>query len=215
MARRAALILSLAVALAGMPLALPRDGAAQNRRMTPATQAEEAQIYLIRDNSGAAAGGMERLARDLKRQGYTDVGLWSWTDVDAIVHDIETGRHRGDAVHVVLIGRSPGADAVLQVAEKLAPAGIEIDLAVTIDLSADAAVPPNVGTLVNFYQENGFGRRATAAEGFKGRLSNIDLSGQGVAGLQQAEAQMLEQVGQLTHRHIQTEEIRRKSGPRG
>lgn len=56
---------------------------------------------------------------------------------------------------------------------------------------------------------------ATAAEGFKGRLGNIDLSGQAVGGLQQAESQMLEHVAQLTHRHIQTEEIRRKSGPRG
>lgn len=213
MSERARRVL-VACILSGL-CAFPLESGAQNRRMAPATQAEEAQIYLIRDTSGAAAGGMERLARDLKKQGYTDVGLWSWTDVDAIVHDIATGRHRGDDVHVVLIGRSPGADAVLQVAEKLAPAGIEIDLAVTIDLGAEAAVPPNVGALVNFYQENGFGRRAIAAEGFKGRLSNIDLSDQGVAGLQQVEARLLEHVGQLVHRHIQSEEIRRRSGPRG
>jgi len=37
-------------------------------------------------------------------------------------------------------------------------------------------VPQNVLHVTNFYQNNGFGRRLTAGPGFKGELSNINLT---------------------------------------
>ena len=209
-----------ALALAG--LLFSSFGAdAQTRRIAPAVQMQEAQIYLIRGLFGVFSSGMDQLARDFRKQGYSDVGLWSWTDVETIAHDIVTGQYRGDTAHVVLIGHSLGANAVVQVAARLGQAGIEVDLAVTFDITENLAVPANVGTFINFYQNNGFGRPATAVEGFKGQLSNIDLSGD--TGLNhdnidndpQSQAFVLQRVYELTHKHVQTTDSRRKGRPPG
>ncbi|MGB6936305.1 MAG: hypothetical protein WBE14_06295, partial [Xanthobacteraceae bacterium] len=37
-------------------------------------------------------------------------------------------------------------------------------------------VPKNVLHLVNFYQQNGFGKKVVAGPDFKGELSNVDLT---------------------------------------
>jgi hypothetical protein len=38
-------------------------------------------------------------------------------------------------------------------------------------------LPPNVLRYVNFYQENGFGRRVSSPHGYRGEMENVDLSG--------------------------------------
>jgi hypothetical protein len=37
-------------------------------------------------------------------------------------------------------------------------------------------VPKNVLHFVNFYQENGFGKKVSAGPGFQGELTNVDLT---------------------------------------
>lgn len=213
--------LLLTFALSGFFFSLPIGADAQTRRLAPAVQTQEAQIYLIRGLFGVFSSGMDQLARDFRKQGYSDVSLWSWTDVDTIAHDIVTGQHRGDTAHVVLIGHSLGANAVVQVADRLEQAGIEVDLAVTFDITEDLVVPANVGAFINFYQHNGFGRPARAVEGFKGQLSNIDLSGDpglnhdNIDNDPQSQAFVLQRVYDRTHRQIQTVDSKRKGRPRG
>lgn len=214
--------LSLAAAMIAVAFAAcPPEASAQTRRVTPATQVQEAQIYLIRGLFGVFSSGMDQLASDFRKDGYTDVSLWSWTDVETIVHDITTGQHRGDDVHIVLIGHSLGSNAVVQVADRLAQVGVEVDLAVTFDITEDLVVPANVGTYINFYQNNGFGRPATAAEGFKGQFSNINLSSDSslnhdnIDNAPNLQAFVLQRVYELTHKHIQTADSKRKGRPRG
>jgi hypothetical protein len=49
-------------------------------------------------------------------------------------------------------------------------------LVVTFDATRPQPVPKNVLHLVNFYQENGFGKPVSAGPEFKGELTNIDLT---------------------------------------
>ena len=77
---------------------------------------------------------------------------------------------------MVLIGHSLGADVVFNLAERLDQDNIPVRLLVPFDPTASYAVPKNVDYLLNFYQLNGFGRRVTAGPGFKGELTNMDLS---------------------------------------
>jgi hypothetical protein len=46
---------------------------------------------------------------------------------------------------------------------------------VTFDATNPQPVPKNVLHFVNFYQENGFGKRVSPGLGFQGELTNIDL----------------------------------------
>jgi hypothetical protein len=77
---------------------------------------------------------------------------------------------------VVLIGHSLGANATLDVADELNKQNIPVDLIVTFDATRPQPVPKNVLHLVNFYQENGFGKRVSPGQGFQGELTNHDLT---------------------------------------
>jgi hypothetical protein len=77
---------------------------------------------------------------------------------------------------VVLIGHSLGANATLQAADELNRHNVPVALIVTFDPTRPSPVPRNVSSLVNFYQNNGFGRRLNAGPGFQGELTNINLT---------------------------------------
>ena len=46
----------------------------------------------------------------------------------------------------------------------------------SFDATSPRPVPKNVLHVVNFFQQNGFGKQVTAAPDFKGQLSNVDLT---------------------------------------
>jgi hypothetical protein len=75
-----------------------------------------------------------------------------------------------------VIGHSLGADATIQIANALDQQNIPIELIVTFDATHPHQVPKNVLHLVNFYQNNGFGKRISPGPGFKGELTNFDLT---------------------------------------
>jgi hypothetical protein len=187
----------------------------------PATQPEHAQIYLIRGLFGVFSTGMDEMTAQLKEQGYSNVTLWSWTDVEQITHDIIAGHQNGDNAHIILIGHSLGSDAVVQVAQRIARENIPVDLAVTFDITEDLAVPANVGRFFNFYQNNGFGRAAVEPAGFLGEFSNIDLSSRAqmrhanIDNAPDLQAFVRQQIYELTHTHVMTVAARRKVTPRG
>jgi hypothetical protein len=77
---------------------------------------------------------------------------------------------------VVVVGHSLGANATFDVANALDRQNIPVELIVTFDATSPQPVPKNVLHFVNFYQENGFGRRVSPGPGFQGELTNIDLT---------------------------------------
>ena len=105
--------------IAGVGVLPLQDATTQTMRRAPAVEVEHAQIYLIRGLFGVFSSGMDQMAAQLKAQGYSNVSLWSWTDVDQIAADIISGHQNGDNAHVILIGHSLGSNAVVQVADRI------------------------------------------------------------------------------------------------
>ncbi len=186
-----------------------------------ATTVEASQIYLIRGLFGVFSSGMDQMAAQFKAQGYTNVSLWSWTDVESISHDIIAGHQNGDDAHVILIGHSLGSNAVVQVADRLASQAIPVDLAVTFDITEDLRVPLNVQRFENFYQNNGFGRPALEPAGFTGQFQNVNLSNDprlshgNIDNAPQLQQIVMQQVYDITHTHVRTRVAKRKETRRG
>jgi len=216
--RRTFAALPLAAALSAISV---RDGWAQATRRAPAIEVEQAQIYLIRGLFGVFSTGMDQMAAQLKAQGYSNVSLWNWPDVDQIAADIISGHQSGDNAHVVLIGHSLGSNSVVQIADRLAAQGIPVDLAVTFDITEGLRVPLNVERFINFYQNNGFGRPALEPAGFTGEFSNINLSNQtqldhgNIDNAPQLQQFVYQRIYEITHSHINTRVAKRKTTRKG
>lgn len=175
---------------------------------------EPADIFLVRGLFGVFSLGMDTLAERLQVRGYPST-LWGWSDVPLITSNIVAGHRRGDTSHIILIGHSLGADAVIEVAQALRDEAIPVDLVVTFDVTVEIVVPNNVAHYFNFYQYNGFGRSAAVGPGFKGDFHNFDLSNYKQldhGNIDKAPALqnfVISQVFDVTHEHIQTKKPQR------
>lgn len=165
--------LSVAMALAGALSGSALDARAQAQ--APVLAAPQAQIYLVRGLFGVFSLGMDQLAIKLREQGY-EPRLIGWEQWGVASNEILVNGRGGNAGQIILIGHSLGADSAVQIADSVAKQNIPIDLVVTFDITQPLQVPDNVERFINFYQENGVGKRAIAGPGFQGQLSNVDLS---------------------------------------
>jgi len=111
----------------------------------------------------------------LNQQGYS-ARVYSTNGWQTVAHRIAVAYSRGHKDIVVIIGHSLGGNAAFDIANQLDRQNIPIELVVTFDATRPQPVPKNVLHLVNFYQENGFGKPISAGPDFKGELTNIDLT---------------------------------------
>ena len=149
--------------------------AAAQKKAQPAALPRHVQVDLFRGLADIFSRGMDTLTEKLNRQGYS-ARVYSHGQWQSVAHSIAARYARGERDVVVLIGHSLGADATLQIANMLARSNVPIDLIVTFDGTHPHQVPANVRHLVNFYQNNGFGKRISAGPGFSGELDNVDLT---------------------------------------
>jgi hypothetical protein len=133
------------------------------------------QVDLFRGLADIFSRGMDTLTEKLNREGYA-ARVYGHRDWQSVAHHIAQRYAHGNRDIVVLIGHSLGADATLQIANSLARSNVPVDLIVTFDGTHPHQVPANVRHLVNFYQNNGFGKRISPGPGFAGQLDNVDLS---------------------------------------
>jgi hypothetical protein len=149
--------------------------AAAQTKAQPAAAPRHVQVDLFRGLADIFSRGMDTLTDKLNRQGYT-ARVYSHTHWQSVARHIADRYARGDRDIVVLIGHSLGADATLQIANMLARSNVPVDLIVTFDGTHPHRVPDNVRHLVNFYQNNGFGKPISPGAGFSGELNNVDLT---------------------------------------
>jgi hypothetical protein len=142
----------------------------------PAEAAQRGSVYLMRGLANVFSLGLDTLNDKLHARGVQSVVInhagWSGA-AEAI-----KARYRSDknALPVVLMGHSFGADATLRLANALRDDGIPVALIVDFDVVNDLTVPSNVRRVVNFYASTGNGLPIKGAKGFRGRLENIDVS---------------------------------------
>jgi Thioesterase domain len=141
----------------------------------PAQAAARVRVDLFRGLAYVFSRGMDTLARRLNQHGYI-AHVHSTNGWRAVVRQIADRHSRGQSEIVVLIGHSLGANATIQAADELDRQNIPVALIVTFDPTKPHQVPGNVLRLVNFYQNNGFGRRLSPGQGFHGELTNINLT---------------------------------------
>ena len=134
-----------------------------------------AQIFMLRGLFGIFSLGIDKLAEKLRAEGFEPTIL-PWEQWGLAASAILASHRRGETGHIILIGHSLGADSTIQIADRIAAEKIPVDLIVTFDITQPLAVPANVERFINFFQNNGVGRRAVAGARFQGELSNVDLS---------------------------------------
>lgn len=148
-----------------------RPATSQSQTATPA----QVQLDSLRGLADIFSRGMDTLTEKLNRQGYS-ARVYSTNGWQSIAHRIADKYSRGHKDIIVVIGHSLGANATFDIANQLDRQNIPIELIVTFDATRPQPVPKNVLHLVNFYQQNGFGRPVSAGPDFKGELTNIDLT---------------------------------------
>ena len=170
--------LATASAICGMvclAAVTPISHAAAQTGTKSAVAARPVEVDLFRGLADIFSRGMDTLTEKLNRQGYS-ARVYSQTNWQSVAQGIAARYARGDKAIVVLIGHSLGADATLQIAHALARSNVPIELIVTFDGTHPHQVPGNVRHLVNFYQNNGFGKKISPGPGFVGELDNVDLT---------------------------------------
>jgi hypothetical protein len=137
--------------------------------------AAETRAYLLRGWFGVFSTGMDVLAAELKSKGVKAeaIGHLAWkSTVSKIVQD----RAAGKIGAIALVGHSQGANNVIEMAQALKAQKVPVDLLVTLAPLGQEPVPNNVVRAMNFYQNPGWGSPIAAEPGFRGKLSNIDVS---------------------------------------
>jgi hypothetical protein len=140
-----------------------------------APAASQVQVDLLRGLADIFSRGMDTLTDKLNRQGYS-ARVYSTGGWQSVARRIGEKYSRGHKDIIVLIGHSLGADATFDIANELDRQNIPIELIVTFDATRPRPVPKNVLHFVNFYQNNGFGKKVVPGPGFQGELINLDLT---------------------------------------
>ena len=149
----------------------PIIGSANAQGTKPAA-ASEVQVDLLRGLADIFSRGMDTLAGKLNHLGYS-AQVYSTHGWQSVAQRIASKYSRGHKDIVVVIGHSLGANATFNVSNALDRQNIPVELIVTFDATSPQPVPKNVLHFVNFYQENGFGKRVSPGPGFQG---DIDLT---------------------------------------
>ena len=136
----------------------------------------ETQVYLLRGWFGVFSAGMDMVADDLRAKGIKAeaLGHLAWKTT---VAKISSDRAAGKIGPLVLVGHSQGANNVIEMARELGKKKIPVDLLVTLAPFMQDPVPGNVARAVNFYQAGGWGAPLSGDKGFRGKISNVNMTG--------------------------------------
>lgn len=130
------------------------------------------RVYLMRGLANVFSTGMDTLAGQLQAKGIRadvyEYGQWQQLADDAVAWS--RANHRAP---VVIVGHSLGADAAIEMSERMTAMGIPPRLVVTFDPVGVTTVGRTGGRFINYYQSNnGFGKALTKGPGFSGTLVN-------------------------------------------
>lgn len=157
------------------PVILRDVVSAQAARNPRNTLNADAQIYLLRGLANVFSRGMDEMAAKLTAEGFSPVVInhRGWQNVaDTIARNHQGGR----TAPIILIGHSLGANNAYRIARRLDGKGIPVAYLATFDPTQRFTVPNNVRYFVNFYQNNGTGRRASFAQSRHKQKVNLNLT---------------------------------------
>ena len=155
---------------------------AQAKKAAAAPRNTGTHVYLLRGFMDIFSTGMDDLNTKMNRRGIRAT-VHNHGEFLGLAEAIGDRHRRGIRENVVIIGHSLGANDAFRMAERLDDYGISVPLIITYDPTAPMSVGRNVSRVVNFYSStNGWGTSIARGPGFRGSLSNIDLSRRGEIG---------------------------------
>jgi alpha-beta hydrolase superfamily lysophospholipase len=129
-------------------------------------------IYLLKGLAGVFSTGLDVLNQKLIQQGYSAT-VHSYLSYEELAADAARLQKSGKGP-IIIMGHSSGADAAISMAEKMKTLNAPVALVVTFGPTTNLVAPSNVSQVVNYY----FGSApVTKGPGFRGTVSNVDLSG--------------------------------------
>lgn len=144
--------------------------------------AQRTHVYLLRGFMDIFSTGMDDLGAKLNRRGI-EASVHNHSEFQTLAAGIIDRHRSGKRENVVIIGHSLGGNDAFRMAEYLGEAKIKVPLIIAFDPTASMSVPRNVSRAVNFYSStNGWGVPIVRGPGFRGSLSNVDLSKRGEMG---------------------------------
>lgn len=139
-------------------------------------QTSTAHVYLLRGLLNIFSLGMDDLAQKIERRGIR-TSVHNHSEWETLSDQIAARYKAGNRGAIILVGHSLGADAVMFMGEYLGKKGVPVALIVPFDGTGSFAASSNVQRVMNLTQRDyAYMKRGN---GFRGELSNIDVSGQG------------------------------------
>jgi hypothetical protein len=153
-----AVMISFLVALSGAAVAAPDRGP---------------KVYLLRGFLNVFSLGLDELSAKIESRGMRSE-VYNHTSWSRLAGEIASEYKSGQTRPIILVGHSAGGSAVVSLVEALGQAGVPVALAVVLDNSPSTVSGGNANFL-NLYASTG---ALSAGRGFRGRITNIDLTKQ-------------------------------------
>lgn len=177
LAAAAGLFFSVTVSVQAQDIAAPekkRSAAVGSQKRAVTSNA--AHVYLLRGLLNIFSLGMDDLAQKIERRGIR-TSVHNHSEWETLSDQIAARYKAGNRGPIILVGHSLGADAVMFMGEYLGKKGVPVALIVPFDGTGSFAATANVQRVMNLTQRDyAYMKRGP---GFRGELSNIDVSGQG------------------------------------
>jgi pimeloyl-ACP methyl ester carboxylesterase len=175
LSRRSATLMIAAAVLAGSVAGSSgRNATAREAGKTGASRPY--QIYLLKGLADVFSSGMDFLQVKLHARGVIGE-VHSHTEWDVLADSAIAKWHGGNHGPIIIIGHSLGADAAIQMAQKLGDAQVPVALLVAFSPVNSGAANANVAKAVNYFQSNSaWHGQITPGPSFHGVLENIDLA---------------------------------------
>ena len=135
------------------------------------------RIVVFRGLMNVFSRGLDALQVEMKQRGLP-VELYnhtSWNTVaDKLIEDYKSNK---SVAPIIIIGHSLGADAALVLANWLIDHNVPVRLVITLDgVGEVATMVGGSAEVINYYKPHQFGQEVVSTHGFKGKITNIDLS---------------------------------------
>ena len=133
-----------------------------------------AHVYLLRGLMNVFSLGMDELAAKIRADGIVAT-VHNHAEFEALADEAARNYKAGEQGPIVIIGHSLGADAAVDMANRLGALGVPVKLVVPFDPVDPTTAGANIARVVNLYISNGVGRSVGRGPGFRGVLENVDL----------------------------------------
>jgi hypothetical protein len=138
-----------------------------------AAQDQGPKVYLLRGFLNVFSLGLDELSAKIESRGIRSE-VYNHTSWSRLASEIASEYKSGQTRPIILIGHSAGGSAVVSLVEALGQAGVPVALAVVLD-NSPSTVSGGQANFLNLYASTG---ALAAGRGFRGRITNIDLTKQ-------------------------------------